>query len=107
VPLVGHVFGIAPDATRKTVTFTPHLPAGWEAMSIAELPVGDNVISFAAKRTAKGVEYTFESQDSDWTLVLGEEEAPGAAYYHNGKRVAPSDQGVRMSGARNRVLVAR
>ena len=56
MPLVEHLFGIAPDATRKTLTFTPHLPAGWKDMSLADLPVGDNVISFSARRTAKGVE---------------------------------------------------
>jgi glycogen debranching enzyme len=107
VPLVEHVFGIEPDATRKTVALTPHMPAGWKDMSIAELPVGDNMITFAARRTAKGVEYTVESSDAGWTFLLAEEGAPGAAYYLNGKRVAPSSLGVRMTGARNVVLVVR
>ena len=107
VPLVEHVFGVEPDATRKTVTFTPHLPAGWKDMSIADLPVGDNVIAFSARRTAKGIEYTVQSREADWTLLLAEEGAPGASYYLNGKPVEPSPSGVRMTGARNRVLVVR
>src|SRR5919106_2111870 len=36
VPLIQHVFGIEPDAVRKTVAFDPHLPAGWEDMSIED-----------------------------------------------------------------------
>jgi glycogen debranching enzyme len=107
VPLVEHVFGIAPDATRKTVTFRPHLPAEWKDMSIADLPVGANLISFAARRTAKGIEYTMESKDDGWTLVLEDEEGPKAAYYLNGKRVEGSGAGVRMTGVKNRVLVVR
>ena len=107
VPLIEHVFGVAPDATRKTVTFTPHLPAGWKDMRIAELPVGDNVIAFSAKRTAKGIEYTVESRMAGWTLLLAEDGAPAASYYLNGKPVVPTPSGVRMTGPRNRVLVVR
>ena len=105
-PLVEHVFGIAPDATRRTVTFDPHLPSGWNDMRIEDLPVGDNLISFAARRTAKGTEYTIEARDGGWTFVLAEG-APGATYYLNGRRTPLSPGGVRMSGTRNSVLVAR
>jgi glycogen debranching enzyme len=89
IPLVEHVFGIEPDANRKTVTFDPHLPAGWNDMRIDDLAVGDNLISFAARRTSKGTEYTIEATDGGWTFVL-----------------APAP-GIRMSGTRNQVLVAR
>jgi glycogen debranching enzyme len=106
VPLVEHVFGVAPDATRTTVRFAPHLPDGWGEMRIADLPVGSNVISFAARREAKGIEYTFDSKDASWTLVL-QDSTPGATYHLNGKPVAASGEGIRMTGRRNRVLVVR
>ena len=51
VPLVEHVFGVQPDAVHRTVTFEPHLPAGWEDVSIEDLPVGSNRISFTRAKT--------------------------------------------------------
>ena len=80
VPLIQHVFGIEPDAVRKTVVFAPHMPEGWDELSIEDLPVGTNLVSFAGARTAKGMEYTFESRDSGWTFVLQTEDSPGARY---------------------------
>ena len=107
MPLVQHVFGIRPDAVGKTVSFAPHMPDGWEDMSIEDLPVGTNVMSFAAARTGKGLEYTIESRDSAWTLVLRAEAAAGARYYLNGRPVVPGASGIRMTGSRNHVLVVR
>ncbi|HEY7481832.1 MAG TPA: hypothetical protein VH680_15055 [Gemmatimonadales bacterium] len=106
VPLIQHVFGIAPDAPRKTVVFSPHLPDGWGHMSIEDLPVGNNLVSFAASRGGKGVEYTLESRDSGWTFILREEGAPETKYYPEGKSLRVSS-GIRMRGNRNHVLVAR
>jgi hypothetical protein len=107
VPLIEHIFGIAPDAARKTVTFDPHLPRGWDDMSIEALPVGTTTISLTAARTSKGLEYTLESSAEDWTLVLETEATPGARYYLNDKPIVPGDSGIRMPGGRNRVLVVR
>ena len=70
VPLIQHVFGIEPDAVRKTVRFAPHVPEGWNQLSIDDLPVGTNLVSFAGARTPKGMEYTIESRDSGWTFEL-------------------------------------
>ena len=42
LPLIQHVFGIQPDAMKKTVVFDPHLPTGWEDIAIEDLPVGTN-----------------------------------------------------------------
>jgi hypothetical protein len=107
IPLIEHVFGIEPDATRKTVRLSPHLPAGWNYMRIQDLAVGANLISFAARRTAKGTEYTVDARDGGWTFVLAQDEAAGATYYLNGRSVVPSSSEIRMTGTRNRVLVAR
>ena len=107
VPLVQHVFGIRPDAVKKTVIFAPHMPEGWADMRIEDLPVGTNVVSLAAARTGKGLEYTIESRDNAWTLVLRPAASASARYYLNGKPVVPSASGIRMTGTRNHILVAR
>jgi hypothetical protein len=107
LPLIQHVFGIKPDAMKKTVVFDPHVPPGWENMSIEDLPVGTNLVSFARARTGRGVEYTFESRDAGWTLVLMERDSPGGRYYLNGRQVDRGPYGIRMTGRRNQVLVVR
>jgi hypothetical protein len=107
VPLIGHVFGIRPDAVRKTVVFEPHAPEGWKDMSIDDLPIGTNRISFSRTETGGGVEYIIESSDSGWTSVLDEPASPGARYYLNGRPVVPRASGIRMSGARNHIRVVR
>jgi glycogen debranching enzyme len=106
VPLVEHVFGVEPDAVTKTVSFEPHLPSRWEDISIEDLPVGNNLISFARARTDKGVEYRIQSEASGWRFVLKPEQSPGAKYYLNGKPVTADSSGIRMSGRKNHVLVA-
>jgi glycogen debranching enzyme len=107
VPLIEHIFGIAPDAQRKTVTFDPHMPGGWNDMSIEALPIGTTTVSLAGARTSKGLEYTFESTDDTWTLVLEAGESTGARYYLNDRPVVPGDSGIRMTGRRNHVLVVQ
>ena len=107
VPLIQHVFGIRPDAVHRTVVFDPQVPSGWEDMSIADLPVGTNVISFARARTSEGIEYRIEARDDGWTFVLKGKAEPGARYYVNGKPVSFTPGGFRMTGRTNRILVAR
>jgi hypothetical protein len=105
VPLIQHVFGIRPDAPRKTVVFEPHLPTGWEDIRIDDLSVGTNRVSFSRARTGKGVEYGFEGTQSGWSFVLRVKDVPGARYYLNGRPVAFAAAGIRMTGKKNHVLV--
>ena len=49
LPLIQHVFGIQPDAMNKTVVFDPHLPTGWEDMSIEDLPLERTLFLFPAR----------------------------------------------------------
>jgi hypothetical protein len=104
VPLVEHVFGVEPDAINKTVVFRPQLPSGWEDLSIEDLPVGANLISFARAKTEKGIEYLIEGRERGWRFVLKPEQSPGARYYLNGKPVADPSE-IRMTGRKNQVLV--
>jgi glycogen debranching enzyme len=107
VPLIQHVFGIQPDAMNKTVVLDPHLPTGWEDMSIQDLPVGTNLISFSRAQTGRGIEYGVESRENGWHFLLKGKELPEAKYYVNGKLVAFTSGGIRMSGRKNHVLVVR
>jgi glycogen debranching enzyme len=105
LPLIQHVFGIHPDAVHKTVVLDPHLPTGWEDMSIEDLPVGTGTISFFRAKTGRGIEYRVEAKESGWTFVLKGKALPGAKYYLNGRPVAFTSSGIRMSGRKNEVLV--
>ncbi|MEA2713423.1 MAG: hypothetical protein QOK27_1384, partial [Gemmatimonadales bacterium] len=105
LPLVQHVFGIQPDATHKTVVFDPHPPTGWKDMSIEDLPVGANLISFSRAETGQGIQYHIEAKQSGWSFVLKGNPLPGAKYYLNGSPVSFTSSGIRMSGKRNQILV--
>src|SRR2546427_4499502 len=78
VPLIQHVFGIQPDALNQTVVFEPHVPTGWEDMSVEDLPVGTTRISFSRAKTDKGIEYHFESKADGWQFVFKGKPVPRA-----------------------------
>ena len=107
LPLIQHVFGIEPDAMNKTVVFNPHLPTGWEDMSIEDLPVGTNLVSFSRAKTGRGIEYRVEAKRTGWSFILKGKASPGAKYYVNGRAVAFTAAGIRMNGRRNHVLVVQ
>lgn len=105
LPLIEHVFGVRPDAANKTIVFEPHLPAGWEDISIENLPVGANLISFSRTRTGQGVVYDIEAKEDGWSLVLREQASSSTRYFLNGKPIHPASSGIRMAGRKNRVLI--
>ena len=105
IPLIQQIFGIQPDAVHKTVVFDPHLPTGWEDVSIENLPIGTNTISFSRTKTGRGTEYAFEAKEGGWNFVLRGTEVPGAKYYLNGRSVSFTSSGIRMSGRRNHLVV--
>jgi glycogen debranching enzyme len=105
LPLIQHVFGIQPDALNKTVVFDPHVPKGWEDMSIRDLPIGTNLVSFSRSKTGRGIEYGVEAKDNGWKFVLKGKPSSEARYYLNGRPVSFTSSGIRMSGRKNHVLV--
>ena len=74
-------------------------------MSIEDLPVGTNLISFSRTETGRGIEYVIEAEQSGWSFVLKGNPPPGAKYYLNGSPVALTSSGIRMNDRRNLVLV--
>jgi hypothetical protein len=107
VPLIQHIFGIQPDAMKKTVVFDPHLPTGWEDIAIEDLPIGTTMVSFSRARTVRGIEYGFKIRDDGWKFVLKGKGVPGTRYYLNGRPVSVDSSGIRMSGRKNHVLVVQ
>jgi glycogen debranching enzyme len=105
IPLVQQFFGIQPDAVHRTVVIDPHLPTGWENVSIEDLPVGTNAISFSRMKIGTRIEYGIRAKTAGWNFVLKGIEAPGARYYLNGRPVSFTASGIRMSGKKNLVLV--
>jgi hypothetical protein len=94
-----------PDAANKTIVFEPHLPSGWENISIENLPVGSNLIAFSRTATAEGVIYAVEARENGWSFVLREGATSSARYFLNGRQIHPSSAGIRMQGRKNRVVV--
>jgi hypothetical protein len=51
-PLLRGLLGIDVDVPRGRVTLAPHLPPGWDSVSVDNVPAGRNTISFTVRRTA-------------------------------------------------------
>ncbi|MDB5242073.1 MAG: amylo-alpha,6-glucosidase, partial [Spirosoma sp.] len=105
VPLVRHVFGLQPDAYNKTITFSPRLPSGWANISLSDLPVGNNLVSFGVKKTGKGLQYHLSSRSADWTYVLKLGNLQGKRYVLNGKTVTATSDEVRIQGKSTTILM--
>jgi hypothetical protein len=54
-PLLRGLLGIDVDVPRGRVTLAPHLPPGWDSVSVDNVPAGRSTISFTLRRTAGGM----------------------------------------------------
>jgi glycogen debranching enzyme len=50
-PLLKGMFGLEKDATKKTLTFAPHVPADWTNFKINNVRVGDSVLNLSYQKT--------------------------------------------------------
>jgi hypothetical protein len=50
-PLLKGMFGLQKDATNKTLTFMPHVPADWTNFKINNVRVGDSVLNLSYEKT--------------------------------------------------------
>jgi glycogen debranching enzyme len=50
-PLLKGMFGLEKDATKKSLTFAPHVPADWTNFAINGVRVGDSVVSLRYAKT--------------------------------------------------------
>jgi hypothetical protein len=106
-PLITHIFGIQPHAYQKAVTFSPHLPSGWDNIKISELPVGSNTISFAVKKSVKGTEYHLSSENADWNFTLNLQNLRGTKYVLNGKTILADSDEIHLRGRSNTIMALK
>ena len=106
VPLVEHVFGVQPDAFHKSIVFEPHLPTGWENLSIENLPVGTNVVSLVRTKTDRGVEYKVTSREPGWTMRLKILDVAGDRYTLNNKPIAFDPSGIQLKEQNNTLFIS-
>jgi glycogen debranching enzyme len=50
-PLLKGMFGLEKDATKKSLTFVPHVPADWMNFKINNVRVGDSVMNLSYQKT--------------------------------------------------------
>jgi hypothetical protein len=104
-PLITHVYGISPDAFNKVISFAPNLPSGWGNISISNLPVGANNISFAIKKSGNGKSYHISSTEPGWVFTLKLKGIAGKKYVLNGKKMTAASDEIKLSGKENKVVV--
>src|SRR5258706_15790757 len=101
-----NVYGFSRDGGKKPMVFENNLPPGGENISIEDLPIGTNLVSFSRTRTGKGVVYDIESKENGWSFILREPALPNSRYFLNGRPINSSSSGIRMEGRKNRVLIS-
>jgi hypothetical protein len=104
-PLIHYFFGIDPLAYRKEITLRPNFPTAWAHASIADVIVGDNLLSMTYRRSSSGAEYTVKTSMPNWTerLYVGTHRR----VLLNGKIAMPRNGYVILEGTQNRVQLVR
>ena len=78
-PVFECLFGIRPDAGRKTIAWHPHTPIGWEGWKMENLCIGGASFDVASERVSPShARYTIRTQETGWTVCVtenGEEKA--------------------------------
>ncbi|KAA6299949.1 MAG: hypothetical protein EZS26_003913, partial [Candidatus Ordinivivax streblomastigis] len=103
-PIITHIFGVAPDAYHKQVVFEPHLPTGWNTISLSELHIGDNLFSINITREADKTVYDISSKEDGWNYTLCPIEKSAQEYKLNGKKILPQPNGIPLSGKHNQII---
>ena len=81
-PILRGLFGITIDATTKTITANPHLPAGWDHAEIKNLPLSGGAESLSINSKGDAVEMDLTSfHNGGWHL---RSDSPGSRASLNG-----------------------
>jgi GH15 family glucan-1,4-alpha-glucosidase len=72
-PLLKGMLGLEKDATKKTVTFAPHVPANWTNFKINNVRIGDSVLNLSYQKSLD--EITLEITRTGGECVLDFEPA--------------------------------
>ena len=87
IPLIKYIYGVYPEAYKKTITFKPNLPSGWNEIEIEDLPVGESSISYKVKRMESGLEITVDTALEDWDFQFDTVKEPVKKFVLNGKGI--------------------
>ncbi len=68
-PLIRGLLGIDVDAPRRKLVIAPHLPAGWDSVAVANVPVGAERVSFVIRRTSAAMTLSVTRQGPDRTPI--------------------------------------
>ena len=90
-PLIRYVFGIHPESYKKTITFSPQLPTGWDQISISDLEIGSNTINYQVIRTEQGLDIKLDTTCPDWNYSVEPKSIPIHQFVVNG-RTLPINQ---------------
>jgi len=107
VPIIQKFFGIEPVAYKRAVVFSPNLPTTWNDVTLENLLVGDNMLTFTAKKSARQQEFTIGQSKPDWTIYLQIKGRPKKVVL-NGKELHPKlypENTLNLSGKGNVVRV--
>ena len=64
-PMLRGMFGLTVDAPKHSVTFAPHIPAGWTDFAIHHVQVGKSSLDLAVHRSNEELTLTVDRQGSD------------------------------------------
>ena len=84
-PLIRYIYGIQPEAYKKTLTLSPNLPSDWDFIEMKDLPVGNNKINYKVKQLEDGLEITLDTTEKDWSYLLRPVKQPIKRFIVNGK----------------------
>ncbi|HWZ13194.1 MAG TPA: glycosyl hydrolase family 65 protein [Acidobacteriaceae bacterium] len=72
------MLGIAVDAEKKQLTFSPHLPPAWDKMSLRNVRVGESLLRFTLSQTDAGIDLEAQNDGPPVSLVFTPEIPLGA-----------------------------
>jgi glycogen debranching enzyme len=67
-PLLKGMFGLEKDATKKSLTFVPHVPADWTNFKINNVRVGDSVLNLTYQKTLDEITLEITRTGGECTL---------------------------------------
>ena len=110
VPIVNYFFGIRPRAHAKEVIIKPEMPSHWENVSIKNVVIGSNNLSYSKATSGNTITWSI-SQRADWKLRLQLPANGVNAVIINGQKQDIKAQNGRfdlvLSGVENKVEVKR
>ena len=72
-PMTESLFGFEPDAAKKTISFHPHTPIGWDGWKLENVAIGSAMMSFESERISPSLcRYTIRCSEPGWKVALCE-----------------------------------